>query len=199
MELFSYQQNPTPYGTIRHPTYRDPLNSYLNAEIFRCNVYLWCAQHYFRYWEKFNRQKRKKIPFGYKLFSWTLQINYTNKQKSDKMKQNLSIRKAGQWCLVCCAVAQSHLTLCDPMDCSTPDSSVLCHYLEFAQTHAHWVDFAIQPSHLLLPSIFPSIRVSRISICHRLRVSIWLQVELSRYLEAMCVCSDVTASPRIYI
>ena len=186
MELFSYQQNPTPYGTIRHPTYRDPLNSYLNAEVFRCNVYLWCAQHYFRYWEKFNRQKRKKIPFGYKLFSWTLQMNCTNKQKLDKMKQNLSIKKIRS--------VMSHL-LCS---CSvTSDSlwshglqhtySVLCHHLEFAQTHAHWVDFAIQPSHLLLPSIFPSIRVSRISICHRLRVSIWLQVELSRYLEAMCV------------
>ena len=36
--------------------------------------------------------------------------------------------------------------------------------LEFAQTHVHWVGDAIQPSHpmppfLLLPSIFPSIRV----------------------------------------
>lgn len=40
MELLTYQQNPTPYGTIRHPTYRDPLNSYLNAEVFRCNMYL---------------------------------------------------------------------------------------------------------------------------------------------------------------
>ena len=36
--------------------------------------------------------------------------------------------------------------------------------LEFAQTHIHWVSDAIQPSHplyplLLLPSIFPSIRI----------------------------------------
>ena len=28
----------------------------------------------------------------------------------------------------CCSVAKSYLTLCDPMDCSTPGSSVL-HYL----------------------------------------------------------------------
>ena len=54
--------------------------------------------------------------------------------------------------------------LCDPMDCSTPGLSVL-HYLpELAQTHVHWVGDAIQASHpplpsLLLPSIFPSIRV----------------------------------------
>ena len=50
------------------------------------------------------------------------------------------------------------------MDCSTPGSSVLYCLLEFAQIHVHWVGDAIQPSHpplplLLLPSIFPSIRV----------------------------------------
>ena len=50
------------------------------------------------------------------------------------------------------------------MDCSTPGFPPH-HYLpEFAQTHVLWVDDAIQPSHLcppllLLPSIFPSIRV----------------------------------------
>ena len=40
----------------------------------------------------------------------------------------------------------SCLTLHDPMDCGTPGFPVL-HYLpEFAQTHVHWVDDAIQPS-----------------------------------------------------
>ena len=48
-------------------------------------------------------------------------------------------------------------------NCSTPGFPVL-HYLpEFAQTHVHRVGDAIQPSHplspLLLPSVFPSIRV----------------------------------------
>ena len=64
----------------------------------------------------------------------------------------------------CCLVAQSCLTLCDPMDCSTPGLPVHHHLLELTQTHVHWVGEAIQPSHplsslLLLPSIFPSIRV----------------------------------------
>ena len=41
---------------------------------------------------------------------------------------------------------------------------VLHHPLELAQTHVHWVGDAIQPSHplsslLLLPSLFPSIKV----------------------------------------
>ena len=62
----------------------------------------------------------------------------------------------------CCSVAQSCLTLCDPMDCSMPGFPVLHHLPEFAQTHIHWVSDAIQPSHplsSLLPSVFPSIRV----------------------------------------
>ena len=64
----------------------------------------------------------------------------------------------------CSTVAKSCLTLCNPKNCSTPGFSVL-HYLpEVAQTHVHWVRGAIQLSHplsplLLLPSIFPSIRV----------------------------------------
>ena len=47
------------------------------------------------------------------------------------------------------------------MDCSTPGLPVHYQLLELAQTHAHWVGDAIQPSFplLLLPSIFPSIRV----------------------------------------
>ena len=45
----------------------------------------------------------------------------------------------------------SQVTLCDPMDYSTPDFPVL-HYLpEFAQTHVHRLGDAIQPSHPLSP------------------------------------------------
>ena len=51
-----------------------------------------------------------------------------------------------------------------PMDNSTTDFPVFHYFSEFAQTHVHWVDDAIQPYHplspfLLLPSIFPSIRL----------------------------------------
>jgi len=37
----------------------------------------------------------------------------------------------------CCSVAQSCLTLFDPMDCSTPGFPVLHHLLELAQIHVH--------------------------------------------------------------
>ena len=62
------------------------------------------------------------------------------------------------------SVAQFCPTLCNPMDCSTPDFLVHHQLPELTQTHVHWVGDAIQPSHplsslLLLPSVFPSIRV----------------------------------------
>ena len=41
------------------------------------------------------------------------------------------------------------LTLCDPMDCSTPGLPVHYHLLDLGQTHVHWVGDAIQPPHLL--------------------------------------------------
>ena len=62
------------------------------------------------------------------------------------------------------SVAQSCLTLGDSMNCSTPGLAVNHQLPESTQTHVHWVSDAIQPSHplsslLLLPSVFPSIRV----------------------------------------
>ena len=58
------------------------------------------------------------------------------------------------FCCSCYSAAKSYLTLCDPVNCSTPGRPVL-HYLpEFAQIHVHWVSDAIQPSHPL-PSASP--------------------------------------------
>ena len=62
------------------------------------------------------------------------------------------------------SVTQYCLTLCDPMDCSTPGFLVYHQLLEFTQTHVRQVGDATQTSHPLsspspLPSIFPSIRV----------------------------------------
>ena len=47
------------------------------------------------------------------------------------------------------SVAQSCLTLCNPINCSTPDLPVHHPLLELTQTHVHQVGFAIQPSHPL--------------------------------------------------
>ena len=73
----------------------------------------------------------------------------------------------------CCSVAQSCPTLCNPMDCSTPGLPVLHHLPELAQTHVHSVTDAnhliLCRPHLLLPSIFPSIRVfyNELALCNR--------------------------------
>ena len=75
-------------------------------------------------------------------------------------------------CCCCCSVAQSCLTLCDPMDCSTPGFPLHNQLPELAQIHVHQVGDAIQPSHPLLSpsppaSIFPRIRVfSNESVLH---------------------------------
>ena len=52
-------------------------------------------------------------------------------------------------CLVS-SVAQSCLTLCDPMDCSTPGLPVHHQLPEFTQTPVRRASDAIQPSHPLL-------------------------------------------------
>ena len=62
------------------------------------------------------------------------------------------------------SVAQLCPALCNPMDCSTPVFPVHYQFLELAQTHVHPVSdasnhFTLCCPLLLLPSIFPSIRV----------------------------------------
>ena len=54
------------------------------------------------------------------------------------------------------SVTQSCLTLCDPMNRSTPGLPVHHQLPEFIQTHVHWVSDAIQPSHPLSSPFSPT-------------------------------------------
>ena len=72
------------------------------------------------------------------------------------------------------SVAQSCPTLCDPMNCSTPGLPVHHQLPEFTQTQS--IESVMPSSHLilcrpllLLPSIFPSIRVfsNESALCNR--------------------------------
>ena len=74
----------------------------------------------------------------------------------------------------CCSVIKSYPTLCHPMDYSMPGFPVLHYLLEFAQTHA--IEPMVPSNHLiichpllLLPSVFPSIRVfsNELALCIR--------------------------------
>ena len=67
-----------------------------------------------------------------------------------------------------CSVAQSCPILCDPVSYSMPDFLILHQLPELAQTHVH--ESVMPPNHLilccpflLLPSIFPNIRVFSIN------------------------------------
>ena len=74
------------------------------------------------------------------LLAWPQDHSAHFREMTDCMSPALT-RKKGRDALSCCSAAQSCPTLCDPMDCSTPGSSVLFYHLEFApvQVHVHWV------------------------------------------------------------
>ena len=59
------------------------------------------------------------------------------------------------------SVAQSCLTLGDPMNRSTPGLPVHHQLLEFTQTHVCWVGNVIQPSHPLLSPSPPALNLSQ--------------------------------------
>ena len=62
------------------------------------------------------------------------------------------------------SVTQSCLTLCNPMDCTTPGLPVHHQLSELAQTQVHQVGHAIQPSHLLLSPSPPVFNLSNIRV-----------------------------------
>ena len=59
------------------------------------------------------------------------------------------------------SVAQSCLTLCDPMNRSTPGLPVHHQLPEFTQIHVHQVSDAIQPSHPLSAPSPPALNPSQ--------------------------------------
>ena len=59
------------------------------------------------------------------------------------------------------SVTQSRLTLCDPMNRSTPGLPVHHQLPESTQTHVHWVGDATQPSHPLSSPSPPALNLSR--------------------------------------
>ena len=90
-------------------------------------------------------------------------------QNNNKFFKNLHSPKTALPCpnsiksmgLSCCLVTQSCQTLRNPLDCSTSGFPVLYYLPEFAQTHIHWVNNAIQPSHPLLSPSPPTLNLSQ--------------------------------------
>ena len=76
----------------------------------------------------------------------TTWINITNMRV---IKRHHKKHKLCESTCQCISVAQSCLTLCDPMDCCMPGFPVHHQLRELTQTPVHWVSDAIQPSHPL--------------------------------------------------
>ena len=79
----------------------------------------------------------------------TLYSNYTPTENTSKLIYGSSHQQVTLFSKSVSSVAQSCLTLCNPMDCSMPGFPVHHQLLELAQTHVHRVSDTIQPSHLL--------------------------------------------------
>ena len=84
--------------------------------------------------------------------------------KHQKEAMKWAIRKAR---ISISSVAQSCLTLWDPMDCSMPGIPVHHQLPEFTQIQVHWVGDAMKPSHLLL-SFRPTFSLSSFTFTKRL-------------------------------
>ena len=74
--------------------------------------------------------------------------------------------------------AQSCLTLCNPMDYSTPGLPVHHQLPESTQTHVHWVSDAVQPSH---PLSSPS--PSALNLSQHQGLFKWVNSSLAKVLE----------------
>ena len=78
----------------------------------------------------------------------------------------------------------SFLTLCNPIDCSTPGFPVYHQLPQFAQTHVHWVSDAIQPSDPLSSPSPPAFNLSQhqglfqwVSSLHQVAKDLELQLQ----------------------
>ena len=87
-----------------------------------------------------------------------------------------------------CSVSRSCLTLCNPMNCSTPGFHIHHQFPELAQTHVHWVGDAAQPSYPLSspsppgPQSFPaSGSFSSESVLHIRWPKYWSTVWIARF------------------
>ena len=76
------------------------------------------------------------------------------------------------------SVTQSCLTLCDPMNCSTPGLPVHHQLPESIKTHVHWVSDDIQPPHPLFSPSPPALNLSQ---CQSLFQWVALHIRWPKY------------------
>ena len=100
---------------------------------------------------------------------WMLFTGQTTKvilfvdQKEKILRKNFNLSNLFLFVCCCCSVAKLCLTLCDPMDCSTPD--FLSFTISSSLLKLMSIDSVMPSNHLILccplllmPSIFPNVR-----------------------------------------
>ena len=137
---------------------KDPINNQKCLWDFlekTCPIFVLCKQIYHlakgsvpvRAMRDMRSWLKPKVYPGYLLESSPAELSHTQQTQNPIYK--------------CYSVIQSCPTLCGSMDCSTAGFPVLHSLLEFAQTHVHWVDDAIQPFHPLLPTSPSTLNLSQ--------------------------------------
>ena len=106
-------------------------------------------------------------------------VQRTDESQSRQWKDTLVLCR-----VIISSVAQLHVTLCDPMDCSMPRSAVHHQLPELAQTHIHWVGHTVQPSRPLLSPSPPAFNRSQhqglfkwVSSSHQVTTVLELQLQ----------------------
>ena len=105
-------------------------------------------------------------------------VSRFSQKKNKKATSSLMWSEMIGECHCCCSVAQLCLTPCHLMDYSTPGFPVLRYLPEFAHTHIHGVDDAIEASHPLLPLLLLPCLSQHQGLLFQLRLSpccIWAQ------------------------
>ena len=113
-----------------------------------------------------------------------LQRNLEKSQLFNLLSWKLSSPRALSTGTDLSSVAQSCLTLWDPMDCSMPSFPVHHQLPEHAQIHVHWVGDAIQPSHPLSSPSSPAFNLSHhqglfqwVSLSHQVAKELKFQIQ----------------------
>ena len=96
-------------------------------------------------------------------YRWTMQIKfisgnnyYPGKVQFKWVRHDLATKEKQQVVSSVQFILSTCLTLCDPINCSTPGLPVHHQLPEFTQTHVHRVSGAIKPSHLLSSPSLPT-------------------------------------------
>ena len=87
--------------------------------------------------------------------------SYSYKNIWERFHYASSRKKKSDYCVQLSSVAESCLTLCDPVECSMQGLPVHHKLLEFTQTHVHRVGDAIQPTHPLAFPFPPTFNLSQ--------------------------------------